>query len=121
MKPYILDKVIEEKKTKAELVRKEILVSVFTVLEHASQRFGFKRAYIFGSISKKNKWSEPSDFDIAIEGIDPTMYFKLKVFLEDELDMEIDLSDLKDIHFRDKVIKEGILWEKKDMPLSKQK
>ncbi len=121
MKPYILDKVIAEKKRKAERIRKEILVRVFTVLEHASQRFGFKRAYIFGSISQKNKWSEPSDFDIAIERIDPTMYFKLKIFLEDGLDLEIDLSDLNNIHFKDKVIKEGILWEKRDMPFLKQK
>ncbi len=121
MKPYILDKVIEEKKREAEYTRKKLICRVFKALECASVRFGFKKAYIFGSISKKDRYTEYSDIDIAIENIYPPVFFKLKAFLENMICVEIDLADLGNIHFKDKVIKEGIAWKKKDMPLLKQK
>jgi len=114
MKTYLLDEIIKIKTKKYELYRENLLNNVFKAIKQAGEIFNFKRAYIIGSITRENMFNENSDIDIVVEDIDPEYFFKLKIFLEDKLNREIDLIDLKDVHFKHKILKEGILWKKEN-------
>lgn len=73
------------------------------------------RLYLFGSRAQ-GKACETSDIDVAIlslEPLPPGLIAEIREALEEShIPFEVDVVDLTeaDAHFRERVLKEGILW-----------
>lgn len=60
---------------------------------------GAKEVFIFGSIAN-GKFTEDSDIDIAVRGLDEKVFYKVASILMFELENEFDLIDLDDTENR---------------------
>lgn len=62
------------------------------------EKFGARRAIPFGSVTGDSPWHSGSDIDLAVEGLEPKLFFKAWAALDDVSPpgVEVDLIDLKD-------------------------
>ncbi|MDP6395203.1 MAG: hypothetical protein QF466_07120 [Desulfobacterales bacterium] len=88
-------------------------------IERLSQALGvlksevtFEDAYIFGSLTKPHKFKAKSDIDIAFAKLERDKLFFAVSFLSRYLERYVNVIHLEDIHFQNKIIKEGIRWKK---------
>ena len=73
------------------------------------ERFGAKRVYVFGSV-KEGYFGGDSDIDLAVEGLEPHLYFKALVGIHKVSDdFRVDLIPLEDCASRETIIEEGEL------------
>jgi len=117
MKPFktdVLDKALKEKKESRENLRKELIKQVFKALEELSSDFSFSSAFLFGSITEEYMFSESSDIDIAFEGLRDEDVIPMIAKLSSELEKNVDVVQLENHRFSDKIRKEGIEWKKKN-------
>lgn len=110
-KTALLDEYKKAKRQKAENLRKGMLKKINDALFELSMKIHFKNAYIFGSILKPY-FSEESDVDVAFEGLNDKDFFKAMAFLADYLGRDVDVVQIEGHRLRDKIIKEGIRWQK---------
>ena len=80
-----------------------------------AKRFPYERAYLFGSVSKKGRFTRHSDIDIVVKGLDGTLFLKAYAFLLGESNFPVDLKpwELLDEHTRKKVEREGVVLHEK--------
>ena len=73
------------------------------------EKFGAKRVYLFGSV-KEGYFGWDSDIDLAVEGLEPHLYFKALVGIHKVSDdLKVDLIPLEDCASRETIIEEGEL------------
>lgn len=73
------------------------------------EKFGAKRVYLFGS-AKEGHFGGDSDIDLAVEGLEPHLYFKALVGIHRVCDdFKVDLIPLEDCTYREMIIEEGEL------------
>lgn len=111
---YILDKVLEEKKSKREEFRLKTIADITDALNELFQEIFFEEAYIFGSLIKPHKFSQDSDIDIGFIGLNDQDFFKALAFLSRKIGSDVDIIQLEGHRFKDKIMKESIKWRKKD-------
>jgi hypothetical protein len=111
---YILDNVLEKKKFQKEKLRTSTLAKVDAALSKLSREVLFKEAYIFGSLQSPRKFSKYSDIDIGFIGLKDRDFFKAHAFLSRELATDIDIIQLEEHKFKDKIIRDGIKWKRKN-------
>jgi len=109
----LFEKVLEEELLKRERLRQETLFKTKKVLRKLREKVFFEKAYIFGSLVCPGEYSIQSDIDIAFEKLEPNKLFYTVAFLSSELGREVDVIELEKApsFFREKVLKEGILWK----------
>lgn len=110
---YILDESLKKKRLAQERLRKNILKKLDKILSEMSQNVSFKEAYIFGSVTKSNHFTEKSDIDIAFLGLDDRDFFKVMSFISSQLERDVDIIQLENHRLADKIKKEGLKWKKK--------
>jgi predicted nucleotidyltransferase len=108
----IIKAVYKRKTEEKEKLRKELLEKTHNALKKLSEEIYFEDAYIFGSLSGQYRFSEYSDIDIAFRGLDRDRLFYAVSFLSKELDRDVNAVHLEDIHFRDKIMRDGIKWKR---------
>lgn len=108
----IIKAVYKRKTEEREKLRKALLEKTVHALGKLSEEVRFEDAYIFGSITGQSRFSEYSDIDIAFSGLDRDRLFYAVSFLSRELGRDVNAIHLEDIHFRDKIIREGIKWKR---------
>ena len=60
------------------------------------EEFGVRRVFVFGSLVAGARFHSRSDIDLAVEGLDPSVYWRADCRLEAlGGDLEIDLVDLR--------------------------
>ncbi len=109
---FIIKDVYRRNAEERERFRKGFVENVFSALERLSEEVTFEEAYIFGSITKPYQFGESSDVDIAFKGLDSDRLFFTIGFLDRELGRDVNVAPIENIHFREKIIKEGIRWKK---------
>ena len=79
-----------------------------TITEYLIQTFPITKIILFGSLVK-NKFTETSDIDLAVEGIPPALYFSALARVNALSDHWIDLKPLEDLdrHFLQRVMETG--------------
>ena len=79
-----------------------------TIIQYLIQAFPIKKIILFGSLVK-NKFTETSDIDLAVEGIPPAAYFQVLAQVNALSDRWIDLKPLEDLdpHFLQRVMQTG--------------
>ncbi len=82
---------------------------------------GIKTAYLFGSCLKEKCFRKTSDIDIFVEGNITQDYFNIWEEIEDNLNWEIDLKELKkENDFTKKVRQQGLkIYERKSVNIKK--
>lgn len=108
----VLDRVIEERRREREYLRLNTLQICKEALKSLSERIEFEFAYIFGSIVKPYRFTEFSDVDIAIQGLDSSNFLYAASFLSDFIGFEVDLVEFEKLKFKNKILSEGILWKR---------
>jgi predicted nucleotidyltransferase len=113
-KTELLDKAINEHQLALESKRKELLERTLTWLYNNADKYGIDGAYIFGSVTQKEKFTESSDIDIAVHNINPESYCVVISLLMTELERDVDIIKLDKCHFAKNIRDKGILWKKID-------
>lgn len=108
----VIKDIYRRKAEKRERLRKEFLNTVYKALERLSEEVSFEDVYIFGSLTEPYKFGEYSDVDIAFKGLDRDGLFYAVSFLSGHLNREVNGVHMEDIHFKDKILKEGIRWKR---------
>ncbi len=108
----IIKGIYKKKTEEREKLRKEFLKRVFEALKKLSEDVSFEDAYLFGSVTEENRFSGSSDIDIAFKNLDRDRLFYAVSFLSTCLGRDVNVVHLEDIHFKDKIMKEGIRWKR---------
>ncbi len=112
MDSEILKQAYKKKAEQREKLRKELMEKIPAALDSLSHEAAFKEAYIFGSVTQKNQFSEQSDIDIAFAGLDRDKLFFAVSFMSNKLGRDVNAVHIEDIHFRNKIMGEGIRWKR---------
>jgi len=80
------------------------------------EQFPYERAYLFGSVLKKGRFTRHSDIDIVIRGLDGSLFLKAYAFLLGESNFPVDLKPWELLHerTRKKVQEEGVVLHGKE-------
>ncbi|HGE70722.1 TPA: nucleotidyltransferase domain-containing protein [Candidatus Poribacteria bacterium] len=115
--PYdLIDKIIENKKAEKEAKRQQTLFKLMEVLSTLALKYGFSKVYIFGSVTKKGRFRDESDVDIAVFDLKDENFFQLMGEVSNLIGREVDLYQMEKINgFLKKRIEEtGLLWTRED-------
>lgn len=102
-----------------EEIRKQVLLQVDAALDTLAGSYSWDEAYMFGSLIKEGKFSNRSDVDIAIKGLNKFKHFAFVGDISALLGRGVDVIMLEDCHFRNSIISGGIKWSpRKNSPSS---
>jgi uncharacterized protein len=96
-----------------EADRVRIFHAVDNALSELSDKYKWKEAYLFGSITRSGKFRADSDVDIALKGLDK---YQLYAFIGDIsflLKREVDVIRLEETPLSTAIIQKGIPWTPK--------
>lgn len=110
----VLDHALAKRKERREQRRQERLGAVFDALDRLSLLISFQDAYVFGSLARPYGFFDGSDVDVAFVGLRNDDFFRAMSFLEQELAMEVDVVQLEGNRLREKIMREGVRWKKRD-------
>lgn len=109
---HILDQALERRRARCEQLRHELIHTVHEALTELSQEIAFTGAYLFGSLTCPERFSEKSDVDIAFVGLRDEDFFRALAFLMRRLARDVDIVQLEKHPHKDQIIREGIQWTK---------
>jgi predicted nucleotidyltransferase len=110
----ILDQALSQRQARWEAQRQETLARLYQWLDETAGQFQVQQIYIFGSLIQANTFTDHSDIDVAVIDIPHEHFFKLAAALAAALGREVDLIELDQCHFADKIRREGLLWTVSD-------
>ena len=101
-------KIEESKKADSEHLRITTLDETKEVLEKVLPDFYVDEVYITGSLLVPYKFSSRSDIDIAVKGLRQEDYFTLLSRLNEYLPRNVELIELENCRFADKIKATGL-------------
>jgi predicted nucleotidyltransferase len=104
----LLEKIIAQKKEEQEQVRLRILALTIEALKSVAPRFAISEAYVTGSLCQEGRFHSHSDIDIAVAGLTKANYFTFMAAMQDLLPIQIEVIELENCRFAEKIIKNGI-------------
>jgi len=110
MKTY-LEKLIARRKTLQNSYRNDLKEEANRLVQLLKTKgFKFKRIYLYGSVIKNKPLAMWSDIDMAIEGLQDKLFYKVYAFLLKNSDYVIDLKPFEELEelLKEKIIKEGV-------------
>jgi uncharacterized protein len=112
----LIDKIIEKQRNDLENKRIQTLSCLKEVLVELAPKYGFSKAYIFGSIVKEGRFRSKSDVDIAVFDLENENFFHLMSDIYNLLGREVDLCQMEKIdkYFRKRIEETGTLWKKEN-------
>ncbi|WP_216594223.1 nucleotidyltransferase domain-containing protein [Synechococcus sp. PCC 6312] len=78
-------------------------------MEYA-RNYGIYQAYLVGSLTRPYQFTSRSDVDLAVEQINPDLFFSAIAHLSEFLKRDVDIINLAQCHFSDRLRQEGISW-----------
>ena len=105
-----LDQILAKQRSQLEQERQKLLKKTIPWLDSYGSRYGIKQAYIFGSITRENQFNKDSDIDIAVEITNADNLFPLIGFISEATEREVDLIQLNNCHFANRIRERGIKW-----------
>ena len=109
-KTNYLDETLAKKRSELEQERQNLLKKTMDWLDNYGSCYGIKQAYIFGSLTRKNQFTNNSDIDIAVEITNADNLFPLIGFISEATEREVDLIQLNNCHFANRIRERGIKW-----------
>lgn len=108
----VIKEVYRRKSMESEKLRQGLINDVSQALVRLSKKVSFEEAYIFGSLAEPNQFGEFSDIDVAFKGLDKNKLFSTISFLNRWLGRDVCVVLIEEVHFRDKILREGVKWKK---------
>lgn len=102
-----------ERRKRREKKRLQTIEEVDRAIRQLCRTYEWEELYLFGSVSKPERFGEYSDIDIGIKGLDKFLHFRFISDLSGLLDRPVDVVRLEDCSFADPIKKRGIQWKKK--------
>ena len=112
-KTTYLDQILEKKRSQLEQERQSLLKKTIHWLDQYGSKYGIKKAYIFGSITRSHRFSDQSDIDIAVEMTNTDDFFSLSGWLSEVTGREVDIIPIQQCHFANRIRERGIQWTPK--------
>jgi hypothetical protein len=85
---------------------------VWNAVERLSYSYQWDDLYIFGSAGNPERFSEGSDIDVGIGGLDKFLHYRFIADLSRLIERDVDVVRLEDCHFSDAIRTRGIRWKK---------
>jgi len=101
-----------KQKQNAEINRKKMFQKVWKTIEILSKKYDWEQIYIFGSLIKEGAFTNHSDIDIGISGLNKFDHFKFVSDISGILERNVDVALLEDLDFADVIKKRGVQWKK---------
>lgn len=102
----------QKKKQTLEQQRLRILDDVRRAAYQLSLNYNWDEFYIFGSVTMPGQFTERSDIDIGIKGLDKLLHYRFIADFSGILDRKVDVVRLEDCSFTDVIRTRGIRWKK---------
>lgn len=112
-KTTYLDKILATQHSQLEQERQNLLKTTINWLDDYGAQYGIKQAYIFGSVTRKNQFSQESDIDLAIEIANTDNFFSVIGLISEATGRDVDLIPLNNCHFANRIRERGIKWTPK--------
>lgn len=113
-KTTYLDQVLANQRSQLERERQNLLEKTIDWLDRYGSQYGIKEAYIFGSVIRKNQFTQESDIDIAVEIANAENFFSLIGLISEVTGRDVDLISLHNCHFANRIRERGIKWTPKN-------
>ncbi|MCZ7667673.1 MAG: nucleotidyltransferase domain-containing protein [Chloroflexi bacterium] len=109
----ILDAAKARRRVEDEQLRQQVLQRTLDFLDEFGSRHELGGVILFGSLIAPGRFGTHSDVDVAVDGIDPALFFDLMASLSLALGRDVDLVDLSQCHFAERIRQKGVRWTKK--------
>ncbi len=106
----LLDQLQAQKRQEYEQERLVILVKTQQWLTEHAPRYGIYQAYLVGSLTRPYQFTHRSDVDLAVEQINPDLFFLAVAELSEYLERDVDIINLAQCSFRERLRQGGIPW-----------
>lgn len=97
-----------------EQSRQKVLKDLSGALDQLSLNYKWDELYIFGSVSQSDRFSERSDVDIGIQGLDKHMHYRFVAELSNLMERDVDVVRLEDCSFAEAIRTRGIQWKREN-------
>ena len=98
---------VKKRKEREEQLMKIAKERAKECAEFLAENFNVREVYLFGSLAE-GFFHEDSDIDLAVEGLEPHLYFKALTKLHDVSEgFKVDLVPLEASPYKDIIVKEG--------------
>ena len=101
-----------KKRRGREHLRRNALDSVWEAVGQLRNKYKWDELYLFGSVTKPEKFSEHSDIDIGIQGLENVLHYRFIADLSELLEWGIDVVRLEDCSFAEAIKRRGIQWKR---------
>ncbi|HAP32172.1 MAG TPA: hypothetical protein DCQ14_03855 [Firmicutes bacterium] len=108
----IIREIYKKKADAREKTRINTIGQLCAALEKLAQEVSFAEAYIFGSVIKPYRFGDASDLDIAFKELERDRLYTVISFLSDYLQREVNAVHMEDVHFQEKIVREGMRWKR---------
>ena len=98
----------------SEELRQKALQELRDALRVLSEKYDWDEVYIFGSILNRGQFSERSDVDIGLNGLDKFQHYRFVADISMILNKDVDVILLEDCPFAHTVQKKGLKWKKEE-------
>jgi len=119
-KTTLLDQHLRKERQENEKIRQQTLKQLLRALPQLAARYGFARAYVFGSLTKKERFRKTSDVDLAVEGLTDEKYFTFMAELSGLMGREVDVIQIEKHHLKNRILETGLEWKRNNSPHSKR-
>jgi len=109
---YLWKQYAFNQKQENEINRNKTITNVCDALRRLSKKYDWDQLYIFGSLIKKDAFTNYSDIDIGISGLNKFDHFSFVADLSGIVGRDVDVELLEDSDFSDKILKSGMQWKK---------
>lgn len=82
------------------------------LLPQFAEKYGFDRAFLFGSVAKPGRFYERSDVDIAVFGLSDEKYFAFMGEFSQQLRRDVDVIQMEKHYLKDRIREPKIVWKK---------
>jgi predicted nucleotidyltransferase len=102
----------KQRRNAAEKERQKILGQVKNALRVLSDKYKWDSLFIFGSLISKGNFSDGSDVDIGVSGLNKFDHYKFIADFSMLVDREADVVRLEDCRFADAISERAVPWTK---------
>jgi predicted nucleotidyltransferase len=104
----LLYEIEESRREELEMKRQQILEQTIKVIKSVFNDSNVMEVYLTGSIINAYRFSLHSDIDIAVRGLTAVDYFRILSKLEESLLRTVEIIELENCLFSDKIVNTGL-------------
>jgi uncharacterized protein len=100
------------RRARDEALRHSVLEAVCAALDRLALEYPFEEAYLFGSVVNPGRFSDRSDVDVGVEGLDGRDLYRFVASLSGAVGREVDVVLLEESGLAPFIRAKGISWKK---------